>query len=462
MKKTKRFPKVFKITKYAALAIVILAAALWLYLRFAVGDIARIDDSAMNAGRTEVPAMQNGYLLMIQAQIPFNDKLYDFERDELKKLVGELDSTGRLSDASMREAQFLFKNRIDMMERAAEMPYSQGPRYHGPDDRVPNFISIRDLSRIRLEQARRDFDAGRREQALDGVKKVMDIGRITAMEQGHGGLISMMISISIKQSAAEALNSMLTRGFLPEDIPGLNTFLAGRATSAEALRNAYRAGYQSISGVLDQNNVDIIYRNLFDPGIKDSVYTSGFFSSFMGRFFQGFIFQKERARKMIFDYHEKLIEDAGKPFSESFKWMNGDVMPQIPGFSGTVALIFRGEYGAMVFAAVALPNFRNGVARIDYSNFAIQATRLRLAALAFKRDKGTLPRTLGELVPAYIDSVPADPFDGKPIRYNPEKKIIYSVGTDAKDDGGSADKQLFSEKASDVIAKEKDLVLGIE
>ena len=31
-----------------------------------------------------------------------------------------------------------------------------------------------------------------------------------------------------------------------------------------------------------------------------------------------------------------------------------------------------------------------------------------------------------------------DPFDGKPIRYSKDKKIIYSVGEDGVDSGGSA------------------------
>jgi hypothetical protein len=37
--------------------------------------------------------------------------------------------------------------------------------------------------------------------------------------------------------------------------------------------------------------------------------------------------------------------------------------------------------------------------------------------------------------------VPLDPWDGKPLRYKKLDKgyVIYSVGSDRKDDGGSAD-----------------------
>ncbi len=68
----------------------------------------------------------------------------------------------------------------------------------------------------------------------------------------------------------------------------------------------------------------------------------------------------------------------------------------------------------------------------------IQAARLLFALRAFEEAKGALPASLPELVPDFIDAVPPDPFDGKPIRYSPEKRIIWSVGQDREDRGGSA------------------------
>jgi hypothetical protein len=34
--------------------------------------------------------------------------------------------------------------------------------------------------------------------------------------------------------------------------------------------------------------------------------------------------------------------------------------------------------------------------------------------------------------------LPQDPFDSKPLRYSLSKKIIYSVGPDGQDSGGSS------------------------
>lgn len=65
------------------------------------------------------------------------------------------------------------------------------------------------------------------------------------------------------------------------------------------------------------------------------------------------------------------------------------------------------------------------------------ATRTLIALKAFSQDNGALPITLEQLVPTYLPSLPIDPYDGKAIKYSAEKKIIYSVGSDHVDIGGS-------------------------
>jgi hypothetical protein len=63
------------------------------------------------------------------------------------------------------------------------------------------------------------------------------------------------------------------------------------------------------------------------------------------------------------------------------------------------------------------------------------------AALAIEKHRlaeGRLPETLEELVPKYLEAVPMDPFDGKPLRYKRLEKgyTIFSVGEDGEDNGG--------------------------
>ncbi|CAN5524519.1 hypothetical protein BH09PLA1_BH09PLA1_34280 [soil metagenome] len=99
-----------------------------------------------------------------------------------------------------------------------------------------------------------------------------------------------------------------------------------------------------------------------------------------------------------------------------------------------------------------------GMNRILETQFRIKCDR-RLAALAlairwYQCDHdGKLPTKLDELVPKYLPSVPLDPFApaGRAFVYAPDAghPMIYSVGVDGVDDGGSDELLRKSQKRSD-------------
>jgi hypothetical protein len=72
------------------------------------------------------------------------------------------------------------------------------------------------------------------------------------------------------------------------------------------------------------------------------------------------------------------------------------------------------------------------------ANVSLGATRLLMALRCYKNETGLLPDLLDPLVPAYISSLPLDDFDGKPLRYSRQKGILWSVGQDGVDSGGSS------------------------
>lgn len=68
----------------------------------------------------------------------------------------------------------------------------------------------------------------------------------------------------------------------------------------------------------------------------------------------------------------------------------------------------------------------------------IVTTRTALAVEHYRLDTGHFPKSLDELVPKYLDSVPQDPFAAGPLRYREDEGgvVIYSVSDDGQDDGG--------------------------
>jgi hypothetical protein len=82
------------------------------------------------------------------------------------------------------------------------------------------------------------------------------------------------------------------------------------------------------------------------------------------------------------------------------------------------------------FSRVITINIRS-IAHLRTARVALAVQRYRLAT-------GKLPDTLADLVPTYLDIVPMDPFDGRPLRYEKLETgfVVYSIGEDGSDDGG--------------------------
>ena len=62
-----------------------------------------------------------------------------------------------------------------------------------------------------------------------------------------------------------------------------------------------------------------------------------------------------------------------------------------------------------------------------------------VAVERYRLAHGCWPETLTDLVPAYLERVPIDPYDATPLRLGrfPQGVILYSVGEDGQDNGGN-------------------------
>lgn len=83
----------------------------------------------------------------------------------------------------------------------------------------------------------------------------------------------------------------------------------------------------------------------------------------------------------------------------------------------------------------------------ELAYFTALTSRITLSlsdvALALRADAGEhggrYPARLDDLVPAYLDTVPRDPFDGAPLRYDPVRPAVWSIGPDGNDDAGTVE-----------------------
>jgi hypothetical protein len=77
---------------------------------------------------------------------------------------------------------------------------------------------------------------------------------------------------------------------------------------------------------------------------------------------------------------------------------------------------------------------------VRYAATTVARLRMAMAVLALRRYElahHAMPVSLGDLVPEFLSEVPLDPFDDKPLRWDPARKWLYSVGENGVDDGGN-------------------------
>jgi hypothetical protein len=94
----------------------------------------------------------------------------------------------------------------------------------------------------------------------------------------------------------------------------------------------------------------------------------------------------------------------------------------------------------MIFSRMLLPALGRAMQRDGDHAARIRTAATAIAVERFRRaHNGELPSDLNGLVPTYLTSVPGDPFDGQPLRFKrlTHGYVVYSIGSDLRDDGGS-------------------------
>ena len=125
----------------------------------------------------------------------------------------------------------------------------------------------------------------------------------------------------------------------------------------------------------------------------------------------------------------KLIEAAPHPYGEAN-------IAELESRSGLASMALSGNWTGQILYYMMMPALANSLERKSRNDVQLQATRTILALRAYQLEHGNLPPDLNALVPEFLDAVPVDDFNGQPLRYSAEKKIVYSVGKNLKDDGG--------------------------
>jgi hypothetical protein len=294
-----------------------------------------------------------------------------------------------------------------------------------------------DLGQLVTVRARNYARQGESEAAMDDAMRLVRYGQ--QVECGRGAVISYVVGITIKGEGLVLAVDLMREVRLPPDrlrrcAGELSRYEAGSRALEESLRAEYAYSRLVLDGVGS---------GVMDPyGVVGGRPTRTFIPRLIARL-DAVLFKPNRTRRLMAEAFREMVAAAPKHYSEA---------PHGEKFN-TVAWEEQRLVGGNVLGGQIYGMVTSGLAGVGavkcQSSVQLAATRVLLAMKAFKLDKGRLPERLEELAPAYLDSVPIDDFDGKPLRYNPVKKIIYTVGKDLKDDGGMTKQEFLDATLKD-------------
>lgn len=93
-------------------------------------------------------------------------------------------------------------------------------------------------------------------------------------------------------------------------------------------------------------------------------------------------------------------------------------------------------------STLMLPTMRPQLEKVADRVGQLRAAEVGLAVERYRQaHQNALPNSLNDLTPQFLETVPADPYDGKPLRFkklSPKGYAVYSVGRNREDDGGTS------------------------
>jgi len=146
-------------------------------------------------------------------------------------------------------------------------------------------------------------------------------------------------------------------------------------------------------------------------------------------------FERDETQKHFDDFYTNYVSVASDPFSKESKAVISKVSEFVESTESNpfATLVANDPLGRLMLSVVA-PSFIEIVFDGGSGVTVLRTTAVYLAVNAYKHEKGILPKSLEQLVPHYLSSVPLDPRTGdtQPIQYKVEKNGTWSVFTVSK------------------------------
>lgn len=310
--------------------------------------------------------------------------------------------------AAMRAHLEVNRDALNLAVEAAALPRVVFSSYGYVDDDLSTFVrtgGLLDLILLELENAAIDGDSVRIERALRALH-----GGAQALDESPNQ-IDAYIGVSFRRHYYKSPTRVFSHTDTTAELLALMTKLQWRVSDRDA--ETYVLSRVPDFSLMPEDVVSMFFlmddKRLFLP-VSDAV--------------------KARWVDDIVEHH-KLVDL--KLRSALLELLDGSAEETKPQMVSAIA-----EFESKASKALSLssrPMELEGFWLLRANEALFQTT---LALEKHTLEVGALPESLERLVPSHLEVIPADPYDGQPIRYTPEGDayLLYCIGENLADDGG--------------------------
>jgi hypothetical protein len=395
-----------KLFKWIAISIVVVVGLVYLTLM---------------VGRTFTPALQDADLTVTRKIVADGDNGFTHLQTAAAQLWWPEDQQEQLIDLARGTnwnaelaATVLASTTAALAAVTATIaaPEFQVPEYRFSEE-VEYLSSWKSLANLTAVKIHAEFKAGQEREAL---ARTVDLIRLAnRMQSGNGPIIDYLVGNAVKQIALTTMRQLTAETSLSStELSVLATNLPHIALNYAALTNALKAEYQA------QKQFAADLREGKVPGQNDIP---------VARIALLPVYNVRKTQISFAQHTRKLLPAIQLPYNEA-RLIATNSRP------GTAKIMLSGNAVGEIIYSMSAPIAESTVRRKSSEHVQIEVTATFLALKAYQLKHGRLPAELSELVPQFLSAVPRDDFDGQPLRYDRDRKILYSVSTNCQDDGG--------------------------
>jgi len=395
------------------------------------GDAQLVDDSAIRLQKVSVPDADNGFfdlnsITTDMIKLPADDPNFDLEYTNYA-------SSTPWSQTKVDQVLAENQQVLDLFSQAAGKQFIQIPDYADPSNVDANTqlypLNVwRQAARLQAIKALSLSWQGKTGEALQEAVKLNEVGH--KILDSDSDFIEGLVAISMQQLGSGTVLQILPYGSLDSvALQNIDQRLSLSSDNQTGYQNMFKYEYVVQINTLQHQIID----NLDKLTSEDLKYASDNLGSDAIKYSKyGYYFKPNQTKNLFAGLAKVQVQSAGNRCE-----LNDFEQTLLQQQKVTTAIIFQeNAIGKLLYKTVGL-TLGSSLTNECKNDLVSNVAQIQLALKSYQNDNSSLPATLNALVPKYLTSVPLDPFDHQPIRYNAEKKILYSVGLNKKDLGGS-------------------------